>query len=108
MMLLILEIRKENPAHQRGTGCNKAWEALWSCDGILLPGGFGTRGIEGMLAACRYARESNKPFLGICLGMQVAIIEIARNIVGLSDGNSEEFDDHASTKVVLLISIMLL
>ncbi|GJQ09160.1 hypothetical protein GpartN1_g5250.t1 [Galdieria partita] len=93
--------RKENSLHQRGTVYDKAWQTLSTCDGILLPGGFGTRGIEGMLMACRYARESNKPFLGICLGMQVAIIEIARNVVGMSDGSSEEFDSNASTKVII-------
>ncbi|EME32468.1 CTP synthase [Galdieria sulphuraria] len=93
--------RKENSFHQRNAVYDKAWQTLSTCDGILLPGGFGTRGIEGMLSACRYARESNKPFLGICLGMQVAIIEVARNVVGMSDGNSEEFDSNASTKVII-------
>ena len=61
-------------------------------DGILVPGGFGKRGIEGMLNAIRYAREKNVPFFGICLGMQTACIEFARNVCGLKDANSSEFD----------------
>jgi len=96
-------LKKENSTHQRGTAAyDKAWHTLSSCDGILLPGGFGTRGIAGMLAACRYARESNKPFLGICLGMQVAILEVARNVVGWNDGNSEEFDTSDACKKVII------
>jgi CTP synthase len=61
-------------------------------DGILVPGGFGKRGIEGMLVAIRYAREKKVPYFGICLGMQTACIEFARNVVGLEDANSSEFD----------------
>ncbi len=61
-------------------------------DGILVPGGFGKRGIEGMLNAIRYAREKNVPYFGICLGMQTACIEFARNVCGLKDANSSEFD----------------
>src|SRR6202011_1076844 len=61
-------------------------------DGILVPGGFGKRGIEGMLIAIRYAREKKVPYFGICLGMQTACIEFARNVVGLAEANSSEFD----------------
>ena len=60
-------------------------------DGILVPGGFGTRGVDGKIAAAGYARETNTPYMGICLGMQVAVIEIARNVLGISDANSTEF-----------------
>ncbi|MGA8868996.1 MAG: CTP synthase, partial [Candidatus Sulfotelmatobacter sp.] len=65
---------------------------LESYDGILVPGGFGKRGIEGMLVAIRYAREKKVPYFGICLGMQTACVEFARNVVGLEDANSSEFD----------------
>ena len=67
-------------------------EDLFSdCNGILVPGGFGNRGIEGKVTAVKYARENNIPFLGICLGMQAAVIEFARNVLGLKDANSGEF-----------------
>lgn len=61
-------------------------------DGIILPGGFGDRGVEGMIAACRYAREKKMPYFGICLGMQIATIEFARNVAGIENANSREFD----------------
>ena len=61
-------------------------------DGILVPGGFGNRGIEGKILAAKYARENNIPYLGICLGMQTAVIEYARNVLGFKDANSSEFD----------------
>lgn len=64
---------------------------LEGCDGILVPGGFGDRGIEGKIEAIRYAREHNVPFFGICLGMQMAVVEFARHVVGLADANSSEF-----------------
>jgi CTP synthase len=67
-------------------------EALVGIDGMIIPGGFGDRGIEGKISACRYARESDIPYLGICLGMQVAVIEYARNVCGLDGANSSEFD----------------
>ncbi len=69
-------------------------------DGILVPGGFGKRGIEGMLNAIRYARESNTPYFGICLGMQTACIEYARNVCGLERANSGEFDPHTPHRVI--------
>ena len=64
-------------------------------DGILVPGGFGERGTEGMVAAARYARERDVPYLGICLGMQMAVVEAARNLAGIPDAGSEEFDHEA-------------
>lgn len=69
-------------------------------DGILVPGGFGDRGVEGMILAARYAREQNVPYFGICLGMQIAVIEYARNVLGLSDANSGEFDPDSAHKVI--------
>ncbi|HEY0308996.1 MAG TPA: CTP synthase [Acidobacteriaceae bacterium] len=75
-------------------------EQLKGYDGILVPGGFGKRGIEGMLNAIRYARESNTPYFGICLGMQTACIEYARNVCGLADANSGEFDPSTSHRII--------
>ena len=75
-------------------------EALKEADGILVPGGFGNRGVEGKIITCRYARENNIPYLGICLGMQVAVIEYARDVLGLKDANSGEFDPDSKNKVI--------
>ena len=83
------EITRENAA-----------EKLYGLDGIILPGGFGNRGIEGMIEAERYAREKNIPYFGICLGMQIMVIEYARNVVGIADANSGEFDDDCKNKVI--------
>jgi len=69
-------------------------------DGILVPGGFGKRGIEGMLIAIRYARENNVPYFGICLGMQTACVEFARNVVGLEEANSSEFNQATPHRVI--------
>jgi CTP synthase len=79
-------------------------ESLRAADAILVPGGFGNRGIEGKIAAVRYARENNVPYLGICLGMQVAVIEYARNVVGLEGANSTEFDQDCKDPVIALIT----
>lgn len=68
--------------------------------GIIVPGGFGDRGIEGMITACKYARENNIPYFGICLGMQIATIEFARNVLGYADANSSEFDKESAHKVI--------
>ena len=68
-----------------------AAQVLSGCAGVLVPGGFGDRGIEGMIAACRYARENGVPYFGICLGMQMAVVEFARHVLGLEDANSSEF-----------------
>ena len=77
-----------------------AAETLAGCDGILVPGGFGNRGIEGMIATARYARTSNVPYLGICLGMQIAVIEFARSVLDFADANSGEFDENSNHKVI--------
>ena len=80
---------------------DKSYEAqLDSYDGILVPGGFGKRGIEGMLKAIQYAREKKVPYFGICLGMQTACIEFARNVCGLADANSSEFDPATPHRVI--------
>ena len=79
-------------------------ETLEGIDAILVPGGFGNRGIEGKIIAARYAREHNIPYLGICLGMQVAIIEYARNVAGMTGANSSEFDRDCQYPVIGLIT----
>jgi CTP synthase len=81
-----------------GPGC------LSGMDAILVPGGFGNRGIEGKVATARYARENGIPYLGICLGMQVAVIEFARNVAGLAGANSTEFERRAKHPVIALIT----
>lgn len=75
-------------------------EVLSDVDGVLVPGGFGNRGIEGKIIVAKYARENDVPYLGICLGMQVAVIEFARNVCGMSDANSGEFDHECKHKVI--------
>ena len=82
------------------TGDRTYEEQLADYDGILVPGGFGKRGIEGMLIAIRYAREKKVPYFGICLGMQTACIEFARNVCGLADANSSEFDPATPHRVI--------
>ena len=82
---------------------HKAWHELCTADGVLVPGGFGHRGTEGMIAAANWARTKPKPYLGICLGMQIAVIEYARNVCGLKNAHSEELDAQASDKVVLFM-----
>lgn len=95
-----------------GTGIDIRWidsetltpdtyeSALADLDGILVPGGFGDRGIEGMILAARFARENVVPYLGICLGMQIAVIEFARNVAGLKEADSGEFNEICSCKVI--------
>lgn len=78
-------------------------ELLKDCNGILVPGGFGNRGVEGKVHAIKYAREKNMPFLGICLGMQTAVIEFARNVLGLKDANSSEFSPECPFPVIDLM-----
>ena len=77
-----------------------AAETLAGCDGLIVPGGFGDRGVEGMVETARYARENDIPYLGICLGMQVAVIEFARSVCGLADANSGEFAPESPHKVI--------
>lgn len=76
---------------------------LKNLDGILIPGGFGDRGIRGKLLSIKYARENNIPYFGICLGMQIAIIEFAQNVVGIKEANSTEFDPHCKYPIIDLI-----
>ncbi len=78
-------------------------EHFGDVDGIIVPGGFGDRGIEGMIATSKYARENNVPYFGICLGMQICIIDFARNILGYADANSEEIAPDATHKVIHLM-----
>ncbi|HLM26041.1 MAG TPA: CTP synthase [Thermoleophilaceae bacterium] len=76
---------------------------LHACDGILIPGGFGVRGIEGKIRASRFAREESVPYLGICLGMQIAVADFARHVVGLEGANSTEFDPETPNPVIDLL-----
>ena len=80
-----------------------AWAALKKTDGILVPGGFGDRGIEGKIAAAHHARTNNIPYLGICLGLQVATIEFCRNVLGLEGANSTEFEDNPAHAAVVFM-----
>ena len=75
-------------------------EVLGACDGIIVPGGFGNRGIEGKISTAKYCRENNIPYLGICLGMQIAVIEYARHVLGIANANSGEFDENTPNKVI--------
>ena len=75
-------------------------DILSGLDGIIVPGGFGSRGIEGMITAVKYARENMLPFFGICLGMQIAVIEYSRHVAGIPDANSGEFDEQCKHKVI--------
>jgi len=89
--------------HSEAVEREGAEQLLSEADGILVPGGFGERGIEGKLAAVRFAREQNIPFFGICLGMQCAVIEFARNVLGLKDANSTEFNPQTPHPVICLL-----
>ncbi|KAI4177166.1 MAG: hypothetical protein LQ343_000648 [Gyalolechia ehrenbergii] len=90
------ETLSESPA-----AFHKAWHQLCTASGILVPGGFGKRGIEGMIAAAKWAREKKVPYLGICLGMQIAVIEFCRSICGIEHAQSEEMDQLAENKVII-------
>ncbi len=99
-----------------GTNVNVMWidsetitdenvgKVLEGCDGIIIPGGFGSRGIEGMISAAKYALKNNIPYFGICLGMQIASIAFARDILKLEDANSKEFDVDSKNKVIDLMN----
>jgi CTP synthase len=78
-------------------------EALKDCAGVLVPGGFGSRGVEGKIIACKYARENDVPYFGICLGMHIAAIEFARNVCGFADANSGEFSHNTGHPVIYLM-----
>lgn len=82
------------------TDDEKTKNTLEKFDGILVPGGFGTRGTEGKINAIKYARENNIPFLGICLGMQMAVVEFARDVLNLKDANSTEFDENTKDPII--------
>ena len=77
-----------------------AREKLGNADGIIVPGGFGGRGIEGMISAAKYARENDVPYFGICLGMQIAVIEFARHVLGWQDADSREFNEGSTHRVI--------
>ncbi|KAJ3113594.1 CTP synthase ura7 [Phlyctochytrium bullatum] len=80
-----------------------AWKDVCSANGILVPGGFGVRGTEGMVLAAKWARENKVPYLGVCLGLQIAVIEFARNVCGLADANSEELSETTTNPVVVFM-----
>jgi len=88
---------------REGDGGTSAAERLAGCDGILIPGGFGSRGFEGKIAAARYARESGVPYLGICFGMHVAVCEFARDVAGMDGANSTECDPETPYPVIDLL-----
>ena len=83
-----------------GVNAENVAEKLSGCSGIIVPGGFGERGIEGMVETAKYCRENHIPYLGICLGMQIAVIEFARNVCMLKNASSGEFDANAENKVI--------
>jgi CTP synthase len=80
---------------------HKAWHEVCTADGILVPGGFGLRGTEGMIAAANWARKNKTPYLGICLGMQIAVIEFARNVCNIPNATSMELDANAPHPVII-------
>jgi CTP synthase len=82
---------------------DEAWEILGAADGILVPGGFGIRGIEGKIKAAEYARENNVPYLGVCLGLQVATIEFCRNVLGMKGANSAEFEEEPTHAAIVFM-----
>ncbi|ORY69770.1 CTP synthase N-terminus-domain-containing protein [Pseudomassariella vexata] len=85
------------------TKYHNAWKAICEAQGVLVPGGFGSRGVEGMIEVAKWTRERKVPFLGICLGMQVAVMEYARNKLGLKHATSEEISAHAEHRVVIFM-----
>jgi len=93
----------ENSSEEDKRKHDEAWKNLKSCDGILIPGGFGKRGVEGKIKICQFARENKIPFFGICLGLQVSVIEVCRNVVGFEDSNSTEFDEKTIHDVVIMM-----
>jgi CTP synthase len=95
---------KINWVHSADLEKEKGWELVKVADGILVPGGFGSRGTEGKILAARYARENKIPYLGLCLGMQLMCIEFARNVLGYEDANSSEFDRTTPHAVIDLMN----
>jgi len=100
-----IESSKLEPGTKEGEreAHDQSWDILKSVRGILIPGGFGDRGIEGKVLAAQYARENKIPYLGICLGMQIMVIEFARNVLKLAKANSAEFDKDAKHQVVVFM-----
>ncbi|MED6110304.1 hypothetical protein PIB30_041740 [Stylosanthes scabra] len=94
---------EEDSAESTPDGHATAWETLKRADCVLVPGGFGDRGIKGMMLAAKYAREKKVPYLGICLGMQISVIEFARSVLGLDRANSVEFDAQTPNPVVIFM-----
>ncbi|XP_066361593.1 uncharacterized protein [Miscanthus floridulus] len=94
---------EDSTAEETPDAYEKAWELLKGADGVLVPGGFGDRGVQGKILAAKYAREKNIPYLGICLGMQIAVIEFARSIMKLHGANSTEFDPTTKTPCVIFM-----
>lgn len=99
--LAVKWIESSSLEDEKGAGYAEAWEALKSVDGVVCPGGFGDRGIWGKALSAGHCRETGKPYLGICLGMQTAVIEIARTLLGLADADSEEFNPNTAHPVVI-------
>ena len=95
---------KINWVHSADLEKDKGWDLVKAADGIIVPGGFGSRGTEGKIRAARYARENKIPYLGLCLGMQLMCIEFARNVLGLEDANSSEFDRSTPHAVIDLMN----
>ncbi len=99
----LLYVDSEQLSSSNRSDRKRAWEVLKQADGVLVPGGFGQRGTEGKIEAIRYARESKIPFFGICLGMQLAVVEFARNVCNLKGANSTEFDRDTEYPVISLM-----
>ncbi|CAL9128282.1 unnamed protein product, partial [Musa textilis] len=94
---------EETTAKEAPESYKAAWKLLKGADGILVPGGFGDRGVKGKILAATYARQNKVPYLGICLGMQIAVIEFARSVMNLREANSIEFDPDTTTSVVIFM-----
>ncbi|KAK9669586.1 hypothetical protein RND81_13G141500 [Saponaria officinalis] len=94
---------EETTIEENPEGYHTAWNLLKGADGVLVPGGFGDRGVEGKILAAKYARENKIPYLGICLGMQVAVVEFARSILGVHDASSTEFDKDSKSPYVIFM-----
>jgi len=94
---------EDSAAEETPDAYEKAWYLLKGAHGVLVPGGFGDRGVQGKILAAKYARENNVPYLGICLGMQIAVIEFARTVMNLCGANSTEFDPATKTPCVIFM-----
>jgi CTP synthase len=79
------------------------WQKIYKADGIIIPGGFGSRGVKGMVSVASYARRNNIPYLGICLGMQISMIELCKNYLNIKNATSEEFKEHPGEDVIVRI-----